>query len=190
MKKVIIKSITITLILILLFTTIFSVVLCVFYPKTVSDLSYRVGNYEIAVTYSEKDYLKNKTCDNLVDLVEKAIVAKKYDVVSTYASILLVDEQFRDVILPTKQVGYFDYVASSLVKALYKTNEFTKSVKCAINYTDFNVDGINATTTLISLCIENNDKTVLALLLDELNLLENTAVIELYKQNLNTILQN
>ena len=69
MKKVIVKSVTITLILVLLLSTIISVVLCLFFPKTISNLSFKVGNYDLAVTYSEKSYEKDPSVENLVLLI-------------------------------------------------------------------------------------------------------------------------
>ncbi len=190
MKKAIVKSITITLILILLFTTIFSVVLCVFFPQTVSNLSFKVGNYDTAVTYSEKAYQKNQTAEYLVDLVEKSIVAKNYTITSTYAGLLLASEDFRNNVLPNKQSGYLNYLATSYVKSLYFICDYQKCIKNAINYTDFEEKGINPTTTLITISAENNNKTVLNLLLNELDLLESNEIIEEYIFNINTILQN
>ncbi len=190
MKKVIIKSIVVTLILILLFVASFSLVLCLCFPKTVSDLSFRVGNYDMAVTYSEKAYKNNNSTENLVDLVEKSIVAKNYQVNGKYAGLLLVDKTFLNDILPNKEDGYFNYIAISYVKSLYLLNDYQKCVKSAVNYTDFNSREMSATTTLISLCVEDNNKNLLTMLLDELNLLESNEIIEEYKLNVNTILQN
>ncbi len=190
MKKVIIKSVIITLILILLFVASFSLVLCLFFPKTVSNLSFRIGNYDLAVTYSEKAYEKNQSTENLVDLVEKSIVAKNYNLNSKYAGFLLVDENFLNNILPNKQDGYFNYISISYVKSLYLLKDYQKCVKSAINYTNFNSREMSATTTLISLCVEDNNKNLLTTLLGELNLLESNEIIEEYKSTVNTILQN
>ncbi len=190
MKKVIIKSVIITLILILLFVTSFSLVLCLGFPKTVSNLSFRIGNYDLAVTYSEKAYEKNQTTENLVDLVEKSIVAKNYQINGKYAGLLLVDENFKNDILPNKENGYFNYIAKFYVKSLYSLGDYQKCVKSAVNYTNFNNRDLSATSTLISLCVEDNNKNVLNMLLSELDLLESNEIIEEYKLNVNTILQN
>ncbi|MBQ9781870.1 MAG: hypothetical protein IJW26_01645 [Clostridia bacterium] len=190
MKKVIVKSVTITLVLILLLSTIISVVLCLFFPKTISNLSFKIGNYDLAVTYSEKSYQKDPSVENLVDLVEKSIIAKNNAVTCKYAGVLLVDDNFREDILPNKELGYLNYIASSYVKALYYSNDYEKCVKSAVNYTNYNERSINPTTTLISICAEDNNKPVLNMLLNELNLLASNEIIEEYKLNVNTILQN
>ena len=190
MKKVIVKSVIITLILVLLSSTIISVVLCLFFPKTISNLSFKVGNYDLAVTYSEKSYEKDPSVENLIDLVEKSIIAKNNAVTSNYTGLLLVDESFINDVLPSKEAGYFNYLASSYVKALYYTSSYEKCVKSAVNYTNFNERTINPTTTLISICAEDNNKSVLNMLLGELDLLSSNEIIKEYKQNVETILQN
>ena len=91
MKKVVIKSITITLIIILLVFTLFTLLLCTFFPKTVSNLTYRISAYDISVKYSEKAYQKSNSSYDLTILVERSIIAKNDEVTCKYANALLVD---------------------------------------------------------------------------------------------------
>ncbi len=188
MKKVVIKSITITLIIILLVFTLFTLLLCTFFPKTVSNLTYRISAYDISVKYSEKAYQKSNSSYDLTILVERSIIAKNDEVTCKYANTLLVDEVFRKEILPTKTDDYLNYVSTSYVLALYNQEKFDTCIDSAISYTNFSVDEINATTTLISLLNENNDVELLQKLKDKLLQLEQNALTIKYVQVINSIL--
>ncbi len=161
MKKIIIKSAVISFILILVFIIAFSLVICTFFPKIASDLSKNVGNYQLSATFSEKAYQKDSSTENLVDLVEKSIIAKNDNLVTKYSNTLLVDENFRNNILPNKDSGYLSYISSSYVSSLYNLKEYNLALSTAFTHTTFLLDDSNAVKVLITICYEDNNFTLL-----------------------------
>ncbi len=161
MKKIVIKSVVITLILIIAFTCVFSLVICSFFPKIASNLSKNVGNYELSTTFSEKAYQKDSSTENLVDLVEKSIMAKNDNKIAKYAGVLLVDEDFRNNILPNKDSGYLSHISSTYVSSLYNLEEYDLAITTAFTHTSFLVDDMNAVKVLIIICDEDGNITML-----------------------------
>ena len=191
MKKIIIKSAVISFILILLFIVAFSFVLCTFFPKIASDLSKNVGNYQLSATFSEKAYQKDSSTENLVDLVERSIIAKNDNLVTKYTNTLLVDENFRNNILPNKDSGYLSYISASYVSSLYNLKEYDLALNTAFKHTSFLQDDSNAVKVLIIICRDDNNTTLLTQIKTKLeNLAIQNDIIKNYINVVEQIISN
>ena len=128
MKKVILKSVIITLCILVAFFTASTVILTSFFPKMVSDMAFKVNAKNTCVTYQEKTYLKDDSFENLATLTERCIWANDDTKIIIYAEKLLNDENF-DPDLSTRDEGYAYYVTSALVIALYNEGFVEKSIE-------------------------------------------------------------
>ncbi len=135
MKKLIIKTSIITVLSVLVAAILLVTTLCIFAPKTVSDYFYSVGNGNLSVSYMEKAYNKNKSADNLEELIFKANENEDYSRVVKYSEIFINREDFTSYAnnkpSVAGQMTYEEYVYGNYVIALYNTGA-TKEVIFAV----------------------------------------------------------
>ncbi len=168
MKKLIIKTTVITLIIIFAVTFLVFWLLSLFKPSVIADTAFRFNNKSVCVTYSEKQYEKTKRIDDLAILTDRAVWAKDYELTVKYANLLLNHGDF-DSYSQNKN-GYETYLACSLVEALYLTNAKEKFIEVAFSY----YTGESQTNTVrIAILTAKNDIETLNAILDKLRAFEN-----------------
>ena len=168
MKKLIIKTCILTLIIILAVGfSIFGIV-SVTSPSIIANTAFNLGAKNTCVTYTIKQYEKSKDVKDLLLLVKRSAWAKDYSSTSKYAPLLLSDEGFYDYLVsdPTLE----NYVASLLVESLYKTNNIEKFIDVAFSYYKGN-SGPN--TLRVAIVTAKDDTETLAVILKKLRAIEN-----------------
>ena len=119
MNKLIIKTAVATLVSILAAGIIALTVLTCFYPKTLADFNYKLGNDKLSVYYSELNYKKTGELEDLEELIYKINNLDEYEKCVTYSQKILEDEGFLE--FSKDKEGYKLYVVSEYAVALTKT---------------------------------------------------------------------
>ena len=171
MKHLIIKTVIISLSLIIAISFIIIGLVSVISPITIANASYRLGNYTISVKYTEKQYEKTKSFEDLALLVERGITASDYEVVSKYSQSFLNNENFESY-SSGKSGDYTNYIANGYILSLYNLGHVDKSITTALQYVDSEFSLPNPITTLVYVASKNNDTETLIKISSELKKLE------------------
>jgi len=147
-----------------------AVVLMLFFPSVVSDGAYGMGLYRVSATFARSAYEKDGEFSSLKTLVERAILAEKYDLVAGYAP----DDRFEDTAAAEdagksdERVGdYHSYVTGNLAVAQYSRGEREAALNTAALYT-VRYERYNATEYLLKTIIDCDDKAFGSELLAEM----------------------
>lgn len=178
MKKLVIKTTVIALSIIIVLTFLVFAIISITSPLTLANASFRLGNKDLAVKYTEKHYLKSLEYDDLALLVERGISANNDKIVIKYAPKFLNSENFEEY-SKTQSGDYTNYISSGYVVALYSEGEINKSISVAFQYVDANFSIPNPVTTLVYTASSKNDVSTLTKILTELeSLKENENIIK------------
>ncbi len=159
MKKVIVKSVVITLCLLLVTIAISVAVITAYFPMTIADVAFRVNAKQSCVTYTEKAYEKNRDIDTLAILTERCIWANDNEKTVIYAEKFIVNENF-DSYASSKDEGYAYYIASEYVIALYQLGYKERSVESAFQLSN-GFKAVGPLHRLIAISAEANDIEIL-----------------------------
>ncbi len=132
MKKLIIKTSIITLVIILTVGFALYGFLSLLYPSSIASMAFRFNDKETCITYSEKQYEKSKDIADLALLTERTVWAKDYELTVKYSSILLSHSEFYNY--SKSNPGYENYIARCYVEALYLTQNKNKAIDVAFSY--------------------------------------------------------
>ena len=171
MKKLIIKTIVIALSIIIAIIFMAVALISAVYPLTIANASFKLGNKDLAVKYTEKHYLKNGDYDDLALLVERAIFAENDNVVIKYAPKFISAEDFYSY-SQSKSGDYVNYIANGYVVSLYNEGEIDKAINVAFQYVDAAFTIPNPVTTLVYTASGKNDVPTLQKILTVLESLE------------------
>lgn len=162
MKKLIIKTCILTLIIIL--AVGFSVfgLISITSPKIIANSAFRLNAKTTCINYSVKQYEKTESVADLAVLVERTAWANDYELTAKYAPILLSNGDFSDYVLENKDAGYEKYIASLFVESLYKTGNKNKSIEVAFSY--YSGESGSNTVRIIILTAKNDTETLNAIL--------------------------
>ena len=178
MKKLIIKTTIIALSIIIVLSFLVFGLISITSPLTIANASFRLGNKNLAVKYTEKHYLKTNEFEDLALLVERGISAENNEVVIKYAPTLIYSEEFESY-SKSQSGDYTNYIASGYVISLYGEGEISKCISVAFQYVDANFTIPNPVTTLVYTASGKNDVETLTKLLTELETLpQNDNVIK------------
>lgn len=166
MKKLVIKSTVITVIIIALLSLAFTFTVTAFFPKYVADVSFKLGNKNTCVKYSEKQYNKTHSQSDLSILVERCVWADNDELTIKYGATFINSENFATY-CSFKGDGYLYYIVGSYVKSLYETGEKEKSVETAFLNTS-TYSSTNPIRLVASLAVEENDKQIVQKIYDNL----------------------
>ncbi|MBQ7165104.1 MAG: hypothetical protein IJR61_07225 [Clostridia bacterium] len=151
-----------------------AVVLMLFFPSVVSDGAYGMGLYRVSATFARSAYEKDGEFSSLKTLVERAILAEKYDLVAGYAPAFIADDRFEDTAAAEdagksdERVGdYYSYVTGNLAVAQYGRGEREAALNTAALYT-VRYERYNATEYLLKTIIDRDDKAFGSELLAEM----------------------
>lgn len=166
MKKVIVKSVIITIFILIALFFAGGLVLTSFFPKTVSDMAFRVGEKQISVNYQEKAYLKSGKFSDLATLTERCVWAGDDEKVIIYAEKFIYSNEYAEF-LKGKDEGYAYYIASAFTISLYSEGYNLKAVNTAFSESNGFSD-VGPVHRLIAVASENGDKNTLNLIKTEL----------------------
>lgn len=178
MKKIIIKTTVISLIIILIAISLFFGSVAIFKPSIMANIALNSGNEKVCVKYTEKQYMKSGDVQDLTLLAERSIWAKDYGRAEKYITKLILNDNFY-LIESTKESGYKNYLASSLVEAIYLNGKSEKALQTALNYYD-GVSVPNTMRVIIYLFSSKNDKAWLETTYNALNSLDTKTEETLY----------
>lgn len=132
MKKLIIKTIVITLIIILVASFSLFGLISLTSPSIIANATFKLNLKDACINYSVKQYEKTESYEDLSLLVERTAWASDYELTSSYAPILLGDPKFEEHLKldPT----YKTYIAGLYVESLYKTGKKEKFIEVAFSY--------------------------------------------------------
>ena len=116
MNKLIIKTAVATLVSVLAVGLISLIVLTCFFPKTLADFNYKLGNEKLSIYYSELNYKKTGDIEDLEELIAKIHEAEHYEKCVDYSNKMLENEEYFE-----GKEDYKAYIVSELAVALYKT---------------------------------------------------------------------
>ena len=168
MKHLIIKTVIISLSLIIAISFIIIGLVSVISPITIANASYRLGNYTISVKYTEKQYEKTKSFEDLALLVERSIWAKDYNYTVKYSPIFLNSLGFENYC--KDKDGYENYIVCYYVESLYLTGNKEKSIEISFSYYD-GISDLNPIRVLV--LASKNDFETLNKISKRLNEIEN-----------------
>lgn len=160
MKKLVIKTVALSLAIILAVLALVVLLVSSLSPITVANAYFRLGNTEMAVKYTEKNYIKTQSLTDLALLVERGILAEDNEIVVKYSPNLLFDSKFEEL-AQQKSGDYTNYIVNGYVVSLYNVSDIEKSIAIAFQYVDANFTLPNPVTTLIYKASSKNDVTTL-----------------------------
>ena len=178
MKKLIIKTIAITMVILVAVTGVFYLTVSLFYPRVLANFYFNLQNHDLTLKYSVKAYEASGDINDLSTLCERCIVFDEDENTVKYCTTLINDSEY-DILLSKKSSGYHNYIVGSLCEAQYKSGDKSLSVETAFNNTS-NYDELNPIHRLILLCANQNDKTTLSAIKQKL----------IDRQDKNELLQN
>ena len=162
MKKVVIKSTIITVLIITLFSVAFALIVTAFFPKYVADVNFKLGNEAATVKYSEKQYEKTLSQSDLATLVERSIWAENDEMLIKYGAIFINSENF-STYCKLKDDSYLYYIVTCYVKALYENGQEQKGVETAFLNTSTYAE-TNPIRVVASLAIAEDNKDIVLLI--------------------------
>lgn len=181
MKKVIIKSIIITFLLILVTLCTLFALFSVINPSSIAKASFTFNNKALCVKYSELAYEKDPTIDNLAELIENCIWAEKDEKITKYGEIFLNDSEFEEYSKKRDSL-YPSWIASNVAISFYHLDKIPFAINYAINFTtDFSNTALSPIKYLVVEVKNNNDDNTLNLIIERLNSLDDDNAKELAK---------
>lgn len=159
MKKLIIKTIAISLgIVVFVFTALYFIIASAS-PVTLSNIYFRLNNKNLTLKYSEMTYEKSDDILDLSVLVERSIKFEDNALIEEYGFKLINDEEYSDF-LQTKDSGYNYYIVGSLAKALYNAGKVDSAISVAFDNT-LTYTNLNPIRVIISLAVDSANLTAL-----------------------------
>lgn len=155
MKRVIVKSVLITLCLLLAFIAVSIAVITAHFPMVVADLTFKVDNKKSCVAYTEKAYHISQDIGDLAILTERCIWADDNLKIIKYAEMLITEDGYDEFLL-SKDGGYAYYIASEYVIALYDEGYNVKAVESAFQSSK-GFEDIGPVHRLIATCNDKKD---------------------------------
>ena len=177
MKKLIIKTCILTLIIILAVGFLLFGVVSVTSPSIMASTTFKLNLKTACVNYSVKQYEKTGSINDLALLVERADWANDYSSTAKYAPLLLSDTSFYNFVENEKDGGYEKYVACLYVESLYKTENIEKFIEVAFAY----YTGESGSNTVrIAIVTAKDDSETLNAILKKLKAIENKTEETIY----------
>ena len=155
--KTVIKSAITTLVALLVITTLAYCVFIFFMPSKLVSFYMDMGENEMALKYQERVYEKDKTLNNLTDLINLAIATDDEEKIIIYVDELIKNYQFEEEI---NDDNYCDFIIFEYCLAYYEEDDMAKAINTANEYSK----SYQTTDPLRQLAIYSyvNSNTVLA----------------------------
>lgn len=159
MKKLVIKTVCITLAIMIAFTSIVYLVVARFAPSMLGDFYFRLNNGNLTLKYTEIAYNESNDIKDLDTLCKRSIIFDNDEMVVTYATKLINREDYLNYVA-TQSKDYNYYIVCSLVQSLYQTNKKDVALQTAITNTNAYTT-VNPIRIVISLAISDGDGATL-----------------------------
>ena len=199
MKKLVLKTASLTLAGILALGVILFGIFSLFSPKTIANTADKMGNYSVSVFYYEKAYEKSGYLEDLYDLIVKidattdGAKAEKYCGVMfgpTNANkltpfLLQKDREVADTSITTHEYLYGKYAIALCSQS--DLAKIDKLITVCVKYTeDYGYTENHPLTTAVSACVKNLSKEELQKLSSQLGEIQQVILTkEDYGQELN-----
>lgn len=176
MTKLYVKTTIFTILCLLVISTLSFFTLSLFFPSVISNVAFNVGNKEICVKYSEKQYQKTNSINDLDSLLYRCVWAKKDGKIIIYANELLNHAEF-ETLSKQKGEGYINYVAGIYCNALYNSGQKEVAINTAFQYVNKEFITPNPISSLCYLAYKDGDFITLETILVKLDDKEQTQSI-------------
>ncbi|MBO4251135.1 MAG: hypothetical protein J5911_00555 [Clostridia bacterium] len=132
MKKLVIKTVVVTLAAIIAIVAALYLCFAVFAPKTLANFWEGTGNYSLSVKYSEKQYERSGDISDLADLCAKLNVRTDSARAVKYLGILVDGDGFTEFCENTEGSGYimtpYEYYYGAFTVATYYESGLTPAI--------------------------------------------------------------
>lgn len=186
MKKLIVKTVALTLAVMVTVIAGVYLIFSAFAPSTLASVYFRINAQDLTVKYSVKAYEKSGDVLDLASLTERVIVFDDDALTVTYATMLINDNAY-DTVISEKGGAYHYYVVGSLVESLYQTGKKQEAVDVAMQNTSTLTSG-NPIEVVIFCAFDDNDIQTATLIKEKLALKEPSEKINAYLNAINDFL--
>lgn len=159
MRSLIIKTVAITLAILLAVTAGVYLLLATVSPRVLGDVYFKVQNETLSLKYSQKAYEKSKDILDLATLTERSIVFSKNDLTLTYGVSFINHEDYEDY-KDGKGDGYHYYIVGNICSAQYESGDKAVAVETAFSNTSEYLS-LNPVHKLIILSAQSGDVATL-----------------------------
>jgi hypothetical protein len=116
MRKLVIKTVAITLAIMFAVTMGFYIILSTSYPSVLGNGYFKMNNAKLSLKYSEKAYEKSSDISDLATLTERSVLFDDENKTIKYAVLFINDKRYQNFI-ENKSDGYHYYIVSKLCEA-------------------------------------------------------------------------
>ena len=159
MKKLIVKTVAITLALLTVVFVGGYLICATFAPQVLGNVYFNAQSEKLPLKYSEKAYQKSRDISDLATLTERCIVFGDKDKIISYGVSFINDGEYEDFILG-KGDGYHYYIVGSICSAEYEVGYKQVAIDRAFSNTGEYVS-LNPVHKLIILSAQSNDTATL-----------------------------
>ena len=160
MKKLIIKTIVITISAIVCIVSAVFGVLCVFAPTSIASVFEDMGCYKESVFFYELEYEQSNDIEDLIVLVDKAYGNNDNKGLEKYLSNLIWHKDFykyckeQDLNLPANKMSTQDYFVGYYATVLIENGKFENALNMTKSYVDkFTYTEFNPIRTIVKECL-------------------------------------
>jgi hypothetical protein len=166
LEKIVVKTAVKTALIVILILLISIGVINFAFPQHVATFAERIGNYQLAVKYTNLRYSYTGDEYDLARLVDDCILSDKDEYIVTYGEKLIDDEGFDEVCEYKNEllkeyidVDYGQYVAGKVAVSKYNLGDFDGALKLALRINgSLSFKANNAVLALSAKVIENKDR--------------------------------
>ena len=133
LDKVVWRTLLSTLLAIVILLSALSLLLCLVFPSTVMEITYKLGWDDVSVKYAMRAYNQTGSVKYVVFATETAIGTNDYADIERCGLLLIADEDFqtysesRNVNLDTTKITYQQYVYGKISLAQYRMDKKTEA---------------------------------------------------------------
>ena len=183
MKKLIVKTVALTVAVMAVVIGVVYLIFATCLPSALGSVYFRINAESLSVKYSVKAYEKSQSVNDLQTLTERVIVFDNDELTVKYATMLINDESYQQVV-GNNSNGYHYYVVGSLVESLYQTGKKLQAVDVAMQNTSTLSNG-NPIEVIMICAFDGNDKETAILIKEKLALREQNEKVIAYLNAIN-----
>ena len=149
MKRLVIKTVFITVVAILTVCIAVMSAICVFKPKVIAKMFDDLGNYQASQYFYERQYNKTNDIDDLLVLIDNADEKQENGELAGYIGKLIGHKEFKAYCqnknngLDEGQMKTEDYYARWYTQLLFEDDNFDGAVEFAKSYVLIDNDNVN-----------------------------------------------
>ncbi len=185
MKSLIVKTVAITLAILITVGAGIYLLLATVSPRVLSNAYFKVQNETLSIKYSQKAYEKSNDISDLATLTERCILFGEKDLTISYGVMFINDDNYGEYI-SSKSQGYHYYIVSSICTAEYERGDKLVAVETAFSNTNEYLS-LNPIHKLIILSAQSEDKATLTEIKNRLEIRQDKN--ELVNQHITLIIE-